>query len=149
MKPLKAMVLAAGKGTRLFPLTGEVPKPMALVAGKPMIQHIFDLLAGHKGQVARRTARQEPVDREERTDPPYRQPGRVRARRRGRRDRPGGGALRVRHGGERLLDLPQRHHKAEHTPPWRLCRKGGVSAGLHNRPRLRCASRGDDKRWRL
>src|ERR671933_1084901 len=47
MKPLKAMVMAAGKGTRLFPLTGEVPKPMAPVVGTPMIQHIFDLLAGH------------------------------------------------------------------------------------------------------
>ncbi len=43
---MKAMVLAAGKGTRLFPLTGEIPKPMAPVAGKPTIQHIFELLAG-------------------------------------------------------------------------------------------------------
>jgi mannose-1-phosphate guanylyltransferase len=42
---MKAMVLAAGKGTRLLPLTGEVPKPMAPIAGKPMIQHIFELLA--------------------------------------------------------------------------------------------------------
>jgi mannose-1-phosphate guanylyltransferase len=42
---MKAMVLAAGKGTRLFPLTGEIPKPMAPVAGKPIIQHIFELLA--------------------------------------------------------------------------------------------------------
>jgi mannose-1-phosphate guanylyltransferase len=42
---LKAMVLAAGKGTRLFPLTGEIPKPMAPIAGKPIIQHIFELLA--------------------------------------------------------------------------------------------------------
>ena len=41
---MKAMVLAAGKGTRLLPLTGEVPKPMAPVAGKPIIQHIFELL---------------------------------------------------------------------------------------------------------
>jgi NDP-sugar pyrophosphorylase family protein len=40
------MVLAAGKGTRLFPLTGEIPKPMAPVVGKPIIQHIFELLAG-------------------------------------------------------------------------------------------------------
>jgi mannose-1-phosphate guanylyltransferase len=39
------MVLAAGKGTRLFPLTGEIPKPMAPVVGKPVIQHIFELLA--------------------------------------------------------------------------------------------------------
>jgi mannose-1-phosphate guanylyltransferase len=42
---MKAMVLAAGKGTRLFPLTGEIPKPLAPVAGKPIIQHIFELLA--------------------------------------------------------------------------------------------------------
>jgi mannose-1-phosphate guanylyltransferase len=44
---MRAMVLAAGKGTRLFPLTGEVPKPMAPVANTPIIRHIFDLLARH------------------------------------------------------------------------------------------------------
>jgi mannose-1-phosphate guanylyltransferase len=43
---MKAMVLAAGKGTRLFPLTGVIPKPMAPVVGKPIVQHIFELLAG-------------------------------------------------------------------------------------------------------
>ena len=42
---MKAMVLAAGKGTRLFPLTGEIAKPMAPVADKAIIQHIFELLA--------------------------------------------------------------------------------------------------------
>ena len=42
---MKAMVLAAGKGTRLFPLTGVIPKPIAPVAGKPIIQRIFELLA--------------------------------------------------------------------------------------------------------
>ncbi|MDX5895136.1 sugar phosphate nucleotidyltransferase [Rubrobacter radiotolerans] len=41
------MVLAAGKGTRLFPLTGEVPKPMAPVVDRPIIEHIFELLAAH------------------------------------------------------------------------------------------------------
>ena len=41
------MALAAGKGTRLFPLTGEVPKPMAPVVDTPIIEHIFDLLASH------------------------------------------------------------------------------------------------------
>jgi len=41
------MVLAAGKGTRLFPLTGEVPKPLAPVVNTPIIEHIFDLLARH------------------------------------------------------------------------------------------------------
>lgn len=44
---MKAMALAAGKGTRLFPLTGEVPKPMAPVVDTPLIEHIFDLLAAH------------------------------------------------------------------------------------------------------
>ncbi len=44
---MKAMVLAAGKGTRLFPLTGEVPKPMAPVVDTPIIRHIFELLSGH------------------------------------------------------------------------------------------------------
>lgn len=39
------MVLAAGKGTRLLPLTGKIPKPMAPIVGKPIIQHIFELLA--------------------------------------------------------------------------------------------------------
>jgi NDP-sugar pyrophosphorylase family protein len=42
---MKAMVLAAGKGTRLFPLTGEIPKPLAPVADTPIISHIFELLA--------------------------------------------------------------------------------------------------------
>jgi len=44
---MKAMVLAAGKGTRLFPLTGEVPKPMAPIVDTPIIEHIFSLLARH------------------------------------------------------------------------------------------------------
>ena len=44
---MKAMVLAAGKGTRLFPLTGEIPKPLAPVVDTPIIEHIFDLLARH------------------------------------------------------------------------------------------------------
>jgi mannose-1-phosphate guanylyltransferase len=44
---MRAMVLAAGKGTRLFPLTGAIPKPMAPVVDTPIIRHIFDLLAQH------------------------------------------------------------------------------------------------------
>ena len=44
---MKAMALAAGKGTRLFPLTGEIPKPMAPVVDTPIIEHIFALLASH------------------------------------------------------------------------------------------------------
>jgi mannose-1-phosphate guanylyltransferase len=44
---MKAMALAAGKGTRLFPLTGEVPKPLAPVVDTPILDHIFGLLARH------------------------------------------------------------------------------------------------------
>ena len=44
---MKAMVLAAGRGTRLFPLTGQIPKPLAPVADTPIIEHIFNLLARH------------------------------------------------------------------------------------------------------
>ena len=43
--PVRAMILAAGKETRVYTLTGEIPKPLAPVAGTPIIQHIFELLA--------------------------------------------------------------------------------------------------------
>ena len=40
----KAIVLAAGRGTRMGGLTEELPKPMLPLAGKPMIEHILDRL---------------------------------------------------------------------------------------------------------
>jgi mannose-1-phosphate guanylyltransferase/mannose-1-phosphate guanylyltransferase/phosphomannomutase len=44
---MKAMVLAAGLGTRLRPLTYEIPKPMVPVLDRPVMAHIVDLLERH------------------------------------------------------------------------------------------------------
>jgi mannose-1-phosphate guanylyltransferase len=44
---MKAMVLAAGLGTRLRPLTYEIPKPMVPVLDRPVMAHILDLLHRH------------------------------------------------------------------------------------------------------
>ena len=43
----KAMVLAAGYGTRLKPLTDRMPKPLIPVAGKPMIKYVLDKLQAY------------------------------------------------------------------------------------------------------
>ena len=41
---MKGIILAAGKGTRLQPLTYAIPKEMIHVCGKPLIQYAVDLL---------------------------------------------------------------------------------------------------------
>jgi mannose-1-phosphate guanylyltransferase/mannose-1-phosphate guanylyltransferase/phosphomannomutase len=44
---MRAMILAAGLGTRLRPITYAIPKPMAPVLNRPVMEHIVRLLAGH------------------------------------------------------------------------------------------------------
>src|SRR6478735_8215212 len=42
MKIERAVILAAGRGTRMRELTAELPKPMIEVRGKPVLQHIVE-----------------------------------------------------------------------------------------------------------
>lgn len=62
----KAVLLAAGRGTRMGELTNESPKPMMAVRGKPILQHIIEGLAaaglreffiiiGWRGEIVRQT----------------------------------------------------------------------------------------------
>lgn len=41
---MKALILAAGYGTRLYPLTRNIPKPLLSIARRPVIGHIIERL---------------------------------------------------------------------------------------------------------
>ena len=44
---MKAMILGAGIGSRLDPLTRSLPKPLVPIVGKPVMGHLVDLLRKH------------------------------------------------------------------------------------------------------
>ena len=60
---MKAVILAAGKGTRMGGLTADIPKPMLPVQGRPILEHIltglrdaagireFFIVTGHRAEV--------------------------------------------------------------------------------------------------
>ncbi|OGZ95158.1 MAG: hypothetical protein A3I44_03665 [Candidatus Sungbacteria bacterium RIFCSPLOWO2_02_FULL_51_17] len=61
---MKAIILAAGRGVRMLPLTKTIPKTMVPVAGKPILRHILEafprkvdeviIVIGYKGEKIRR-----------------------------------------------------------------------------------------------
>lgn len=54
---MKAVIMAGGEGTRLRPLTCDLPKPMARLCGRPVLEHILDLLAQSGAEEAAVTLR--------------------------------------------------------------------------------------------
>ena len=62
---MKVIILAGGKGTRMGSLTESIPKPMVLLAGKPVLEHQINflksfgltdvfMLLGHKGEIIKK-----------------------------------------------------------------------------------------------
>lgn len=54
---MKAVIMAGGEGSRLRPLTCDIPKPMVRLCGKPAICYILDLLSRHSVTEAAVTVR--------------------------------------------------------------------------------------------
>ena len=44
---MKAVVMAGGEGTRLRPMTANLPKPLLPIVNKPIMEHVLSLLHRH------------------------------------------------------------------------------------------------------
>lgn len=44
---MKAIIMAGGRGSRLMPLTTDIPKPLVKIIDKPVMEHIIELLKKH------------------------------------------------------------------------------------------------------
>ena len=44
---MKAVIMAGGEGSRLRPLTCDIPKPMVPIVNVPVMEHIINLLRKH------------------------------------------------------------------------------------------------------
>ena len=49
---MQAVIMAGGEGSRLRPLTCDLPKPMARLCGRPILDYILDLLRDNGCQKA-------------------------------------------------------------------------------------------------
>lgn len=45
MDPIRTVILCGGRGTRAYPHTTEVPKPLLEVAGRPVLRHVMEIYA--------------------------------------------------------------------------------------------------------
>ena len=48
---MKAVILAAGRGTRLRPLTDDLPKPMVSLRGVPLLEYTLSILPDQIDQI--------------------------------------------------------------------------------------------------
>jgi glucose-1-phosphate cytidylyltransferase len=47
---MKTVILCGGKGTRAYPHTEKLPKPLLEVAGRPILRHVMEIFASHGHQ---------------------------------------------------------------------------------------------------
>ena len=48
---MKAIILAAGRGTRLKPITDTTPKPLIQIRGKSIVEYFFEQIHDHVSEI--------------------------------------------------------------------------------------------------